>query len=110
MRNAMAHVAAERRPAVMAMIKTIFAQETAEEAHAQWKTVADALRERAPRLAELMEEAREDVWPIPPSPKSTGRRSPAPIRWNTSTAKSNAAPMSSASSLMIVPPFDSSVR
>src|ERR1700743_3528193 len=61
MRNAMAHVAAKQRPAVMAMIKTIFAQETAAEAHAQWKTVADALRERAPRLAELMDEAREDV-------------------------------------------------
>ena len=44
----------------MAMIKTIFAQETAADAHAQWKTIADALRERAPRLAELMDEAREE--------------------------------------------------
>jgi Transposase, Mutator family len=48
-------------PAVIAMIKTIFAQETAQDAHAQWKSVADALRERAPKLAELMDEAREDV-------------------------------------------------
>ena len=54
MRNAMAHVPAKQRPAVMAMIKTIFAQETAADAHAQWKSVADALRERAPRLAELI--------------------------------------------------------
>src|SRR4051812_35050617 len=61
MRNALAHVPAKQRPAVMAMIKTIFAQETAAEAHAQWKTVADAVRERAPRLAEPMDEAREDV-------------------------------------------------
>ena len=69
MRNAMAHVAAKQRPAVMAMIKTIFAQETAAEAHAQWKTVADALRERAPRLAELMDEAREDVLAYTAFPK-----------------------------------------
>jgi putative transposase len=49
------------RPAVIAMIKTIFAQETAQDAHAQWKSVAEALRVRAPKLAELMDEAREDV-------------------------------------------------
>ena len=49
------------RPAVIAMIKTIFAQETAQDAHAQWKSVAEARRVRAPKLAELMDEAREDV-------------------------------------------------
>src|SRR6201995_5389416 len=54
MRNALAHVAAKQRPPVIAMIKTIFAQETAQDAHAQWKSVADALRERAPKLAKLM--------------------------------------------------------
>ncbi len=53
----------------MAMIKTIFAQETAADAHAQWKSVADALRERAPRLAELMDEAREDVLAYTAFPK-----------------------------------------
>src|SRR4051794_25958209 len=36
MRNALAHVPAKQRPAVSAMIKTIFAQETAREAHDQW--------------------------------------------------------------------------
>jgi putative transposase len=69
MRNAMAHVPAKQRPAVMAMIKTIFAQETAAEAHAQWNTVADALRERAPRLAHLMDEAKEDVLAYTAFPK-----------------------------------------
>ena len=44
-----------------AMIKTIFAQETAREAHDQWNSVAEALRERAPKLAALMDAAREDV-------------------------------------------------
>jgi putative transposase len=72
MRNAMAHVPAKQRPAVMAMIKTIFAQETAADAHAQWKNVADALRERAPWLAELMDEAREDVLAYTAFPKEHG--------------------------------------
>ena len=61
MRNALSHVTAKQRPAVAAMLKTIFAQETAKEAHGQWRTVADALRQRASRLAELMDGAREDV-------------------------------------------------
>jgi putative transposase len=36
MRNALAHAAPKQRPAVIAMIKTIFAQETTEAAHQQW--------------------------------------------------------------------------
>ena len=61
MRSALAHVPAKQRPAVIAMLKTIFAQETAADARMQWNSVADALRERAPRLAELMDAARDDV-------------------------------------------------
>ena len=61
MRNALAHVPPKQRPAAVAMLKTIFAQDSAEAAHAQWRQVADALRERFPRLAELMDGAREDV-------------------------------------------------
>lgn len=69
MRNALTHVSTKQRPAVMAMIKTIFAQETAHEAHKQWQTIADALRDRAPRLAELMDAAREDVLAYTAFPK-----------------------------------------
>lgn len=61
MRNALTHVAAKQRGAVAAMLKTIFAQETAKDAYAQWDLVADALAERAPKLGELMLAAREDV-------------------------------------------------
>ncbi len=61
MRNALAHVPAKQRPGVIAMIKTIFAQETHQDMRAQWKTIADALRERVPKLAALMDEARDDV-------------------------------------------------
>src|SRR6478735_4404919 len=61
MRNALSHIAPKQRPAVVAMLKTIFAQDDAEAAHAQWTTVADALRERFPKLVELMDRSREEV-------------------------------------------------
>jgi hypothetical protein len=61
LRNALAHVPPKQRPAVVAMLKTIFAQDSAEAACEQWASVADALRERFPKLAELMDGAREDV-------------------------------------------------
>jgi transposase-like protein len=61
MRNALAHVPPKQRPAVVAMLKTIFAQDTAEAARAQWQQVNDALRERFPKLAELMDTSRDDV-------------------------------------------------
>jgi putative transposase len=61
MRNAMTYLAPKQRPAVIAMLKTIFAQDTAEAAREQWASVADALRERCPRLTELMDRSREEV-------------------------------------------------
>ena len=61
MRNAMAHLAPKQRPAVVAMLKTIFAQDTAEAAREQWTSVADTLRERCPKLTELMDRSREEV-------------------------------------------------
>ena len=61
MRNALVHAAPKQRPAVIAMLKTIFAQETAEAAHQQWEQVADALREKFPKLAGMMDVSREDV-------------------------------------------------
>lgn len=54
MRNALAHAPAKQRTAVAAMLKTIFAQETKAEAEAQWEVVADALREKQPKLGALM--------------------------------------------------------
>ena len=61
MRNALARVQPKQRPAVVALLKTIFAQETAEAARQQWASVADTLRERFPKLAELMDASRDDV-------------------------------------------------
>ena len=49
------------RTAVAAMLKTIFAQETRAEAEAQWEIVAEALREKQPKLGALMDASRDDV-------------------------------------------------
>ena len=61
MRNAMAHVGVKQRSMVAAAIRTAFTQETAEAAHAEWRAVADRLRERFPKLAALMDDAEHDV-------------------------------------------------
>jgi transposase-like protein len=61
MRNALAHAPAKQRTAVAAMLKTIFAQETKVEAETQWEIVADALREKQPKLGALMDSSRDDV-------------------------------------------------
>jgi putative transposase len=61
LRSTLAHVPPKQRPAVVAMLKTIFAQDSATAAQEQWASVADALRERFPKLAELMDGARDEV-------------------------------------------------
>lgn len=61
MRNALALVPKKQQPAVATMIRTAFAQETAVEAHEQWRRVADQLREKLPKLADLMDGAEHDV-------------------------------------------------
>lgn len=61
LRNALAYANKGQRQMVFALINTIFAQETAEAAHTQWRTVTDQLRARFPKLADMMEEAEHDV-------------------------------------------------
>ena len=61
MRNALAHVGVKQRQMVAAAIRTAFTQETEKAARAEWKAVAGRLRSRFPKLADLMEEAEDDV-------------------------------------------------
>jgi len=61
MRNALARVSKSQKEMVAAMIRTAFAQETAKEAHDQWRNVADQLRDRFDKVAELMDEAEYEV-------------------------------------------------
>lgn len=61
MRNALAHAHAKQRPAITALLRTIFTQETAEDASRQWRHITDKLREGFPKLAEFMERTEADV-------------------------------------------------
>lgn len=60
-RNALAHAGKAQRRIVPAWIGAAYAQEDAAAAHAQWRTVADQLRPKVPKLATLMDAAEEDV-------------------------------------------------
>ncbi len=60
-RNVLAHAGKSGRRVVSAFIATAFAQETAEAASAQWRSVADQIRPRVPKLAAIMDEAEHDV-------------------------------------------------
>src|ERR1700681_3264006 len=61
MRNVLAHAGKQGRRVVAAFIGTASAQDDAEAARAQWRQVADQLRPRVKKLAELMDEAESDV-------------------------------------------------
>lgn len=61
MRNALVHANKGQRQALVALINTIFAEETAEAASAKWRSVTDQLRAKLPKLADLMDAAEHDV-------------------------------------------------
>ena len=61
MRNALSLVPMAAQQMVGATIRTVFAQPDAASARQQWRRVADGFRTRFPKLAELMDEAEEDV-------------------------------------------------
>ncbi len=61
MRNALAHAGKSGRRVVSAFIGTAFAQETPEAASQQWRSVADQMRPKLPKLAALMDDAEPDV-------------------------------------------------
>ena len=61
MRNLLAHAGKQGRRVVAAFVATAFAQEDAEAAKTQWRQVADQLRPKVPKLANLMDQAEPDV-------------------------------------------------
>ena len=69
MRNALANVSKGPREMVAAAIRTAFVQEDHEAAVAQWRQVADSLRPRFEKLAELMDSAEQDVLAFMTFPK-----------------------------------------
>ncbi len=61
MRNALAHAGKTQRRMVSAAIGTVFVQDSADSAGSQWRSVADQLRGKLPKLGALMDEAEHDV-------------------------------------------------
>lgn len=61
LRNALAYAPKGQRQAVMAMLNTIFVQDSAEAARTQWRVVCDQLRTKFPKLAEMMDSAEHEV-------------------------------------------------
>jgi len=46
---------------VFVLMNAIFAQETADAAHGQWRVVTNQLREKLPKLAAMMDAAEHEV-------------------------------------------------
>jgi putative transposase len=70
LRNALAHAGKGQRQMVLAMINTVFAQESLEAAIAQWRVVADQLRAKFPRLAAMLDKSEADVLAYMSFPKA----------------------------------------
>jgi putative transposase len=70
LRNALAHAGKGQRQMVLAMINTVFAQETLDAAIAQWRVVADQLRDKFPRLAAMLDKSEADVLAYMSFPKA----------------------------------------
>ena len=69
MRTVLAHVPKKHHAMVATVIRTVFVQETAEEARSQWNETTERLRERFATLGELMDEAEHDVLAFTGFPK-----------------------------------------
>jgi len=61
MRNALCLVPKGTQQMVAATIRTVFVQPDAATAREQWRRVADQLRPRFPRVADLLDEAEDEV-------------------------------------------------
>jgi putative transposase len=69
-RNALAHAGKGQRQMVLALINTVFAQESHAAASAQWRAVSGQLREKFPKLATLMDKAEGEVLTFMSFPKA----------------------------------------
>jgi len=74
LRNALAHAGKGQRQMVLAMINTVFAQENQEAAITQWRSVADQLRVKFPKLATLMDGSECDVLAYMSFPKAHSKQ------------------------------------
>ena len=70
LRNVLAYAGKGQRQMVLAMVNTVFAQETLDAAIAQWRVVADQLRDKFPRLAAMLDSSEPDVLAFMSFPKA----------------------------------------
>jgi putative transposase len=70
MRNALAYAGKGQRQMVLALINTVFAQETPAAARAQWDVVATQLHAKFPKLAGMLADAKHDVLAYMDFPKA----------------------------------------
>lgn len=61
LRNLLSRVGRNHQPMVSALVRTVFAQRDRQDAHVQWREVADKLRDNFPDAASLMNDAEHDV-------------------------------------------------
>lgn len=76
MRNAVAHAGKTQRRVVSAFVHTAFAQDEEAAAKTQWRQVADQLRPRVPKLANLMDEGETDVLGLHVLPQGAPNQAP----------------------------------
>ncbi len=69
-RNALAYAGKGQRQMVLALINTVFAQESADAARTQWDIVSDQLRAKFPKLATMLNDAKFDVLAFMDFPKA----------------------------------------
>ena len=70
MRNALAYAGKGQRQVVLALINTVFAQESVAAAQEQWAAVTAQLRAKFPKLADYLDDARDDVLAFMTFPKA----------------------------------------
>ena len=70
MRNALAYAGKAQRQIVLALINTVFAQESVAAAQEQWAAVTAQLRAKFPKLADYLDDARDDVLAFMSFPKA----------------------------------------
>ena len=70
MRNALAYAGKGQRQVVLALVNTVFAQDTIAATEEQWGVVSDQLRAKFPKLAAYLDDARNDVLAFMHFPKT----------------------------------------
>ena len=98
MRNALAYAGKTQKRVVSAWVGTAFAQDDAAAARKQWRDVADQMRPRLPKLAGLLDDAEADVLAYMDFPAQHRAKIHSTNPLERLNGRSNAAPMSSASS------------